>query len=148
VELYRIEQTKYGAQLNGEGAFQVGGRWNYKQTRMLYTSTSRSLCILETLVHSAGLTIKQKYSLLTISVDDSLIVKVKKLPDSWNSLKTNDTTRQIGTDFIKEGKSLGLMVPSVIVPEEYNVLLNVLHPKMAKAKLVSVDAFNYDMRLV
>jgi len=148
MDVYRIEQTKYGAQLTGEGAFLVGGRWNHKGTRVLYTSTSRALCILETLVHTSGLPLLNSFSILTISVPDNFVRVLDDLPVDWDADVITNSTRDCGSEFVKNKKSIGLMMPSVIVPQEFNMVINVLHPEMSKVKLKAVEDFNYDTRLI
>jgi len=145
--VYRISHKKYTEHLNGEGAFRVGGRWNNKGVRVVYTSTSIALASLEVLVHTEGLPIPKGMLLLTFDVPDDLLVSVGELPHDWNKVPPVSDTKNLGDDFIQNDKNLGLIVPSAIIPEEHNVLLNPLNKDMNNVKLVSQRDFAFDGRL-
>ena len=145
--IYRISNHKYTEHLNGEGAYRVGGRWNSKGVRMVYTSTSIALASLEVLVHTDGLPIPKGMILLTFDVPDMYIELLDNPPPNWNEIPPKGVAKRVGDDFIKAKKILGLKVPSAIIPEEYNVLLNPLHVFMDKVELVSQRDYAFDGRL-
>ena len=74
-------------------------------------------------------------------------VDSKKLPEGWNSFPTNPITRKIGDDFIKGNESLVLKVPSVVIPGDYNYLINPLHKDIKKVTIVHIEPFSYDNRI-
>ena len=147
MKVYRISNKKYTEHLNGEGAYRVGGRWNSKGVRMVYTSTSIALASLEVLVHTDGLPIPNGMILLTFEVPNKYIQLLENLPINWNEIPPKRAAKVVGDEFIRAKKILGLKVPSAIIPEEYNVLLNPLHLHMDKIELVGQRDYAFDGRL-
>ncbi|MFT4532865.1 MAG: RES domain-containing protein [Saprospiraceae bacterium] len=147
MKVYRISNKKYAEQLNGEGAYRVGGRWNSKGVRMIYTSTSIALASLEVLVHSDGIPIPDGMILLTLEVPNKYIQLLEKPPFNWNEIPPQGAAKIVGDDFIKFNKVLGLKVPSAIIPEEYNLLINPLHMHIDKIEIVSQRDYAFDGRL-
>ena len=138
--------------LTGKGAEITGGRWNLKGSAMLYTATSRALACLETFVHlnSGGLPLNRY--LVAIEIEDDLwnaarVETVKTLPVGWDAEPASQTSINIGTAWVKAATSLLLSVPSVIVPEEANILINTRHPDTSKVKVTKVRKWLYDPRL-
>lgn len=97
---------------------------------MVYLAGSQSLAILEMLVHIHSSMLMQSYTLLSIEVPDDLLdtLEVSELAADWRSPSPPDSTQRQGEVWLVEGDYVGLKVPSVIVPSEYNVLLNPQHP--------------------
>lgn len=138
--------------LTGKGAEITGGRWNQKGTAMLYTATSRALACIETFVHlnSGGLPLNRY--LVAIEIEDDLwkaarIETVTTLPVGWDAEPASLTSIGLGTGWVKASTSLLLSVPSVIVPEEANILINTHHPDIAKIKAKKVRKWLYDPRM-
>lgn len=139
--------------LTGKGAEITGGRWNRKGTAMLYTATSRALACLETFVHlnSGGLPLNRY--LIAIEIDDALwnaarVETHATLPVGWDAEPASLTSIQFGTAWANALTSLLLLVPSVIVPEEANVLINARHRDAARIKATKVRKWLYDPRMV
>ena len=147
MKVYRISSKKYTEHLNGEGAYRVGGRWNSKGVRMVYTSTSIALASLEVLVHTDGIPIPNGMILLTFEVPSKSIQHLEKPPFNWNEIPPQGAAKIVGDDFIKSNKVLGLKVPSAIIPEEYNLLINPLHVHIGKIEIVSQRDYAFDGRL-
>ena len=147
MKVYRISNIKYTEHLNGEGAYRVGGRWNSKGIRMVYTSTSIALASLEVLVHTDGLPIPKGMILLTFDVPDKYIQQLENPPLNWNEIPPKGAAKVVGDEFVRSEKVLGLKVPSAIIPEEYNVLLNPMHTDMNRVKLISQRDYAFDGRL-
>ncbi|QEM05147.1 RES family NAD+ phosphorylase [Mucilaginibacter rubeus] len=135
--LYRITKCNYAAHLSGTGARLYGGRWNSEGKPMLYLASSRSLAVLEVLVHLGPLIIPGNYCLTEIEVSDSKIITVEteQLPADWGDLSGPLILRQLGDAFLKKQEYLLMKVTSSIVPAEYNYLLNPLHPDAFGVKL-------------
>jgi len=70
-----------------------------------------------------------------------------ELPGKWNSIPHSHSTQVIGDKFVAEGKFPVLKVPSVVVPGDFNYLLNPNHPGFNKVKIKSIEPFNFDERL-
>jgi len=148
--LYRIGRCVYVDNLSGEGARINGGRWNSEGRPAVYLASSRSLAMLEVLVHLQPLMIPDDYCLAEIEVPDNSIsqVLVDNLPDNWKNISPPGILKQIGNNFLENKKHLMLKVPSSIVPMEHNYLVNVLHSDMKKVKVLSKEPFDFDSRLV
>lgn len=151
MELYRIAQEKFADDLSGNGAKIFGGRWNSEGLFALYTSSYRSLALLETLAHTPAKMLDQKvYILITLSLPGNTRIEVidkNKLSPGWDVPDTRPLTKRLGDEFLKSKSSLLLAVPSVLMPEENNYLVNVLHPDMKKMKVIFKRRISFDKRL-
>lgn len=146
--VYRLALEAYKDDLSGDGASKFGGRWNNQGIRMLYTSSSISLSILECLVHFKHRRFPPGYHLIRIDIPkalENLIVELPKLKSSWRH--EADYTQYIGDEFILNKEAPIMKVPSVVVPEEFNFLLNPLHKDFKKIKVLSSEALDLDNRL-
>jgi RES domain-containing protein len=148
-KLYRISACKYLEGKPGEGAFLAGGRWNSKGTRLVYASESSSLSLLEALAHITMLHLQQKYCMQIFEIPDSIIeVQASALQEGWQQNPPPDFLKHTGDEFVKNNEALALKVPSVIVPEGYNYLVNPAHPFFAAIKQVAVTNITFDQRLI
>ena len=154
--LWRIaaDTKSYSADdLSGRGAKATGGRWNAVDHAILYTSASRALACLETFVHlNAGGLPLNRY-LVEITVSDAVWaaarhVAAAELPVGWDAEPASKTSVDFGADWLVGGTSALLAVPSVIVPEEFNVLINPAHRDMAGVAARKARKWTYDPRLV
>ncbi|MBC7946431.1 MAG: RES family NAD+ phosphorylase [Chitinophagaceae bacterium] len=145
--VYRFAAAKYSRDISGEGSRLFGGRWNSKGNAVLYTSITISLSLLEMLIHSSSYDEIKANVLVTIDVPELHPGKipVAGLTKNWQS--DIDYCRYIGDAFITEKQSLLLKVPSVIVPEEHNLLINPAHPAFKKVKVLSAKKFAFDTRM-
>lgn len=145
--LFRFCTKKYSNDITGEGAKLWGGRWNNVGIPVVYTSTTISLSLLELLIYNALYEELQNNYLMKIEVtgmpENSMNpVRVKK---QWQ--KDVGYSRFIGDSFLTANKNMLLKVPSAIFPEEYNILINPLHPDFTKIKIISTSRFEFDSRL-
>lgn len=151
MELYRITQERYADALSGNGAKLFGGRWNSEGLPALYTASSRALALLEILAHTPAKMLDAKpYFLVTIFVPDTatlLEADVKKLPAGWDAPDIRNSTQKAGDAFLTEKKYLLLSVPSVIVFEERNLILNPQHADFKKVKIINKRRINFDKRV-
>lgn len=139
--------------LSGKGAEITGGRWNDKGAPLVYTSTNRALAALETIVHlnSGGLPLNRY--LVEIVIPDDVWNAAEEIdhttaPVGWDADPASRTSSDFGTRWARAATSLLLRVPSVIVPEESNVLINPRHPDIAAIKARKVRKWIYDPRIV
>ncbi|MGF7073603.1 RES family NAD+ phosphorylase [Mucilaginibacter sp. R-33] len=148
--LFRITKCNYATDLSGTGARLYGGRWNSEGKPMLYLASSRSLAVLEVLVHLDPLIIPGNYCLTEIEVPDSKIitVEVEQLPADWRDITGPVILRELGDAFLKKQEYLLMKVPSSIVPAEFNYLLNPLHSDAFNIKLLKREPFSFDRRLI
>jgi RES domain-containing protein len=148
--LYRIANCKYITNLDGMGARLYGARWNSKGIAVVYLASSRALAVLEVLVHLPPLFTPPNFCIAEIEVPDTsiLTLDVKSLPDNWQDASSPAELKTLGNQFIKETKYLMMKVPSSVVPEEYNYLLNPWHPDITKVKIRKNHPFSFDDRLI
>lgn len=147
--VYRLSQKQYANDLSGKGAELYGGRWNNIGQPMIYTAESRSLCLVEIAVHTPFSIHPKNYQLITIEFpDEELEVFPKsKLPANWNAVPHTNESQAVGDTFLNQQNALALQVPSAIVPQENNILLNPLHPNSKFIQILSVEPFSLDHQL-
>lgn len=156
VTLWRIatEAPSYTADdLSGTGAKNTGGRWNDKGVAMVYTSTTRALACLETMVHlnAGGLPLNR--FLVEITVPDDVwaaadVSPTQRLDVGWDAEPPGKTSIDFGTVWVTSQRSALLVVPSIVVPEETNVLINPANGDAARITARKVRKWLYDPRLV
>ncbi|MCF6361540.1 MAG: RES family NAD+ phosphorylase [Cyclobacteriaceae bacterium] len=144
--LHRITTKPYINDLSGTGAMLYGGRWNKKGIRMLYTSESLSLAVLEVIANLSSSKLKNLYCVELDLPDNLDIETVKRLHKQWNLFPYTGDTVKIGSRFVKQG-GLCLKVPSAIVPTEHNYLLNPLHDDFYKIRVRDARPFLLDQRI-
>jgi RES domain-containing protein len=151
MQLFRITQVLYADDLSGNGSRLFGGRWNSEGHYALYTASSRSLALLETLAHiPVKLLHSKSYIIITLDVPDKVsmeIIHAKDLPPNWDALDAEHLTQKIGDKFLVEQKKFILCVPSVLVPEEYNYVLNPLHSEMKQVRIIDKREIRFNDRL-
>ena len=149
--LYRIAKTSFIHDLSGSGSKRYGGRWNPKGVEVVYTSENRALAALELFVHLNRAVIPPDLSLVSIKVPDRASKReltLTELPRNWRSFPAPPELAEIGASWIRSKESLLLRVPSVIMPPEKNVLINPAHPEMIKVRVLEVEVYSLDKRLV
>ena len=143
MRVYRLARAPFAA-LDGEGARLYGGRWNSSGRPLVYTAASPSLAVLEILVHLdlPPELVPSDYRLLTIEVPDELpLARLEAVPAEPAAC------RAAGDAFLQDGQFAALSVPSVVVPQERNLLLNPAHPLAAGVRTIRNDPFAIDARL-
>lgn len=115
---------------SGDGGLYTAGRWHHQGNKAIYCSESIALCTLEWLSHN-GLSVSAfNYYRYSINISNKLIYRftLKELPSNWAATPANDSTRDLTEQFLfKQTKHAALAVPSVLIPEEYNLIINPLH---------------------
>ncbi|MGH7154862.1 MAG: RES family NAD+ phosphorylase [Acetobacteraceae bacterium] len=138
--------------LTGKGAQRTGGRWNQKGVPLVYASETRALACLETIVHlNAGGLPLNRY-LVAVTIPDDVWVNARResasnLPVGWDAEPAGHASIRFGTDWIRSGSSAVIVVPSVIIPEEPNILINAQHPASSGITAAKVRRWLYDPRL-
>ena len=161
---YRLSSSRYPAH-SGKGAALHGGRWNLTGTEVIYISESRSLAALEILVQFAVL--PRDFVISEIRIPDRVkIVEAEELYNrqrdvfetitgespavvDFSSLVRGSvaSTRSIGASWIDDRTYAVLSVPSSIIPEERNYVLNVAHPDFRHIEFLQSKPFQFDRRL-
>lgn len=135
---------------DGEGARKDPGRWNHKGIAVVYVSESKALAALEVFVNTGDEGNHIKYVHIKAEIPDNIkieIIQEKDLPTDWKKYPAPKSTQDIGTQWVKSGNSAVLRVPSVLVPEEFNYLLNISHPDFKKIKIDDSVPFRFDPRM-
>jgi len=150
ISVYRIAKDIYIRDLTGIGAKSVGGRWNFKGVAVLYASSSVSLSVLECLAHFPAAFAPKDMAIATISIPDTAITEVKlnALPDNWREVPSPRMLKELAYQWIKSQESLVLKVPSIIVPQEFNYIINPFHKDFEKVILEDVSPFSFDNRVL
>lgn len=149
MRVYRLSAPKHAkTSLSGEGARLFGGRWNPRGLAMVYTSEHLSLAVLENLVHLEAAQLRPARTALTIDVPDREVevLAPSELPRNWRAARSQRLLQNLGKAWLTERRSLALKVPSAVIPQEHNVLLNPSHPKHAKLSIEAQEPFSFDPR--
>lgn len=148
IAAWRIVQASLAASaMDGEGAYMYGGRWNNPGTRVVYLSQSKSLAALEILVHADQALIGLPYSIIQVNFEEALCIDLDPLPTGWSNSDPVHA-RAAGDAWVASQASLALRVPSVVMPDEWNYLLNPAHKDIGKVAVDTPEEFRFDGRLV
>lgn len=145
--VYRIAANLHSDDLSGTGAKMFGGRWNSVGIPMLYSSEHISLSLLELLVHARGRYFNATLDLITIKIPDNIApAALGTLKLHWE--KDPGYTQFIGDAFIRNNQNLLLRVPSAVVQQEFNYIINPQHSDFKKIKIADKNNFVPDERLL
>jgi RES domain-containing protein len=144
---YRIVTRKFVASaFSGAGARLYGGRWNSVGVPVIYTSSTIALALLEWRAHLTQWPAPPVF-IIEIQFDSSLIFSPGRLPKGWMRTPAPPTNALLGDKWVKSGNSAILKLPSTIVPDEYNYLLNPNHPDSSKIRIGKPRLLKLDPRL-
>jgi RES domain-containing protein len=149
LQAWRLTKTRYlAAAWDGEGARRAGGRWNSVGTAVVYTSATLSLALAETLVHLPG-GVLPAYTAIPVRFEEALVsvLEEKDVPADWTKSPPPASTQAIGDAWVSSKRTAVLRVPSVVVPVEFNYLLNPAHPDFRRAAIGAPVPFPFDPRL-
>jgi RES domain-containing protein len=147
--VYRVGRTKYADDLTGEGARLNGGRWNNRLTPCIYASESRALAVLE---YSANVNIEdipRALSITTFEIPERNILQlaINQLSGNWKTSPAPSSTKDFGTQLLKKMEYPIIRIPSAVLEDEYNYLLNPIHKDSSKFSVVAICDFIYDVRI-
>lgn len=150
MEVFRICHEKYANRLTSSGS---ANRWNLQGQQVIYTGSSRSLSTLELVVHRNVIVPTFQYKVMVISVaDEENLVKhlrLADLPADWRSLNAYSKLQRLGSEWYQRQETLMLKVPSAIISQEYNYVINTEHPDFSsKVQLVRTEDYFWDNRLL
>lgn len=133
--------------LSGEGGFRAPGRWHHAGQPVVYLAERPAAALLEVCVHTSANDVPPEFTLLKIVGPDvkPRVIKPDDLPSGWQSRM--EVTRDLGTAWLRRKESVLLRVPSAIVPETENCLLNPAHPDAKKFKIAEAFPYPFDARL-
>lgn len=136
--------------MTGKGAETTGGRWNDKGIAAVYASENIALACLETIAHFGTSGLPLNRYLVRIDIPDDVFAArriIDPCPAGWDAEPYGLPSLRAGAAWVKDGTAAVLDVPSAIVPEERNILINPRHPDAAKIKAGIVRRWLYDPRL-
>jgi RES domain-containing protein len=148
--VYNIRKAEYSKKLIASG---YSNRWNRDNEYVIYTSSSRALAMLELLVHRSGIELGKGFRLLEIKLNisdkDIEEVKIEKLGKNWQSVDEYIHQQKIGSEWYKKSDKLILKVPSVVIPQEFNFIINTQHRDFEKKiSLDLVEEIDFDKRII
>ena len=146
---WRIARSKYALDRSGAGGLADGGRWHAQGMPVVYAGLSVEICAMEKLAHT-GRFLPADLMLVEISLpDDAALYEtadVETLP-GWDATPPGGVSVKFGAVILRSARALGLIVPSAIVPEARNIMLNPLHPRFADVRFALARPFVFDQRL-
>lgn len=122
------------ADLSGRGGLHKAGRWNRKGTPIVYCSDHPSTALLEVLVHFDRDELPENYQLIKIEINTNLVREAVDLPTKWQS--SEDQSRAYWQRFVDTAEFPALIVPSIIMPHVFNILINPEHEKISEVKII------------
>lgn len=140
--VYRITKAIYADRLVASGG---AARWNSRGQFVIYTAGTRALACLENVVHRSSEGLMDNFRVMVINVPNTLsmdTVDRKLLPDNWSDYWQYGICQQLGGEWLEKRQAAVLRVPSAIIPDESNYLLNPAHPDFSHITLVSTEPFS------
>ncbi|MCF8308113.1 MAG: RES family NAD+ phosphorylase [Bacteroidales bacterium] len=149
MEVYRISLSKWSHSLRASGR---AARWNSEGREVIYAAASRSLACLENIVHRNSTELIDRFRVMVFYIPDHLkteTVYLTQLTEGWNSSNENAyrECRRIGDSWLNQKTAPLLKVPSSIIKNEFNYLLDPFHPDFKNIKLIDNEPFLFDSRL-
>ena len=151
MQVYRITSSRYSRDLSGTGARLYGGRWNPQGISVVYSAESRALATVEYLVHVPLSLVPRDLSLVTLHIPDGIpytTMTIADLPANWRDYPPPPALADLGVQWVTALGTLLLRVPSAVVAQEHNVLINPLHPDMPHITIAQVEPYQFDARLL
>jgi RES domain-containing protein len=144
--VFRCTVVKWAKDLTGTGAFLHGGRWNSPGSYMVYTAENNVLAALEVALRIPLEHISKNYVMVPIEVPDDGDVFQPTLSKNW--YKDQKLTRSIGDSFLKSNQQLLMKVPSALISDSFNYLINPAHADLKKVKVHTPRSILFDKRLL
>lgn len=151
ITAWRLIPSQYiDTAISGVGGLYASGRWHSKGQQIVYAASSQALAVLEVLVHMNRQHAPDGMSLIQITFPDDMLTKLsnKKLPNNWTATPAPDELKMLGDEWLSKQQSVVLSVPTALVPDERNYILNPAHSSFSKVKIKSVTPFVLDERLL
>jgi RES domain-containing protein len=147
MNVFRITTEKWAGNLKGSG---FAARWNSNGIFTCYSASSRALACLEMVVHLNADRLKTPFKITVIEIPDDVEIKTlntKALPVQWSNHDNYPLCQEIGDNWMQEFESCVLRVPSAIIKNEYNYLINHQHQDFKKLRIVEIEDFEFDVRI-
>ena len=138
-----LDRTGFGASIKGQ-------RWNNANIPAIYAGLTPEIAAMEKLVHTGSILPPDLVVVRITLPDDKSLYEIPALgvlPDGWNALPGSPVAAAYGDAFLLKGKHLGLIVPSAVIPEARNIVINPNHPMMREVMIEIIRDFTFDSRL-
>lgn len=148
--VYRISLLANSWDKTGIEASRLGGRWNSKGRPAIYASSNLSLALLELYVRFGGLHSQDKWVITEFEIPLEIPLDMwsnDDLPMGWNLNMFPHVAQHLGDQFLEKKEYVGAFVPSILIPQEFHVLLNPLHPDMRDIHIIGVEEMGKDLRI-
>ena len=148
--LWRVIKSRYGEEaLSGEGARRYGGRWSSPGIPVIYCAEHLSLAVLEILVHTQRNSMLSGYVQLSLRIQEEQIASLSAavLPENWQDPFPGNDLQSLGDAWFSKGEYLALAVPSAVLPQEKNYLINPRHADFSYLSASPPETLALDPRL-
>jgi RES domain-containing protein len=149
LKVWRLCRRKHAA-FDGEGARLAGGRWNRRGTAVVYTSATLSLAVLEYFVNLPVAAAPPDLVAISAEVPGEIPISsllAENLPRGWRKYPAPEALADLGTRWVGEAGTAILAVPSAVVPQEKNYLLNPAHPRFREILVGRPEPLPLDSRM-
>lgn len=146
---WRIAKRKFALDRSGAGAYGHGGRWNNAGIHAIYAGLTPEIAALEKLMHTGDILPADLVLVLLELPDNDTLYEapvLETLPAGWNEFPGSVAAASFGSDFLMQEKQLGLIIPSVVIPESRNIMINPHHPDFTSVTMSIVRPFKFDPR--
>lgn len=147
---WRIAKKIHALDRQGTGARLFGGRWNPPGMAAIYAGLTPGIAAMEKLVHTGDI-LPPDLVLAKIDLPDDAALYRRytqtELPKGWDALPGSTAAVALGDKFLREGNYLGMIVPSAVMPEADNIVVNPNHPAFTDVVISVVRPFEFDSRL-
>jgi len=154
MQVFRICKKEHGTTgeqaMSGEGGLHGSARWHTRGRRIIYTATSAPLATLEIAVNLKQPKVIPDYVAVTVDVPNDAIITLSAsaLPAGWDVRDSEPlVSRAIGDRWLESEVSLALQIPSVVIADQYNVLINPRHPDFDRVTFSNPMPFPFDPRI-
>jgi len=147
---WRIAKKIHALDRQGTGARLAGGRWNSLGVPCIYAGLTPEIAAMEMLVHTGNFLPKDLVLALCSLPDEGKLYRrcaVQNLPVGWDALPSSTEAVAFGDEFLLARSHLGMIVPSAVMPEAFNIIVNPAHPAFASVAIEIVRPFEFDSRL-
>ena len=145
--VYRIVHKSFSRKIIAPG---FAGRWNGSGRKVIYCAESIALAFLENMIRRQGIGFNQDFRTMILEIPETMKiqqVKFKDLPSGWRKFNDYSQSQPIGNKWYDEGIYPVLKVPSAVLPESFNYVLNATHPDCKKIKLLKITDLIPDERI-
>ena len=145
--VFRITLKDFSSQLYASG---LSARWNGESKKVIYCAETIALALLENMVRRQGVGFNSDFKIMFIQIPDILKItniELKSLPNGWRDFRDYSFCQTIGNRWYDEGKTPLLRVPSAVLPEAFNIVINTNHTDYNKIKLIETTDLIPDERI-